>query len=107
FLSSRRRPRRLVSDWSSDVCSSDLGNIRELSNAMERAVLLCESPTLTADLLDLKGATPARMAQTVAVPSTPAAPSSFDDVIRDRSEERRVGKEGKSGGCRGDEENQS
>ena len=56
------------------------GNIRELSNAMERAVLLCESPTLTADLFDLKGATPK---QTVAVPSTPAAPHSFDDVIRD------------------------
>src|SRR5215510_5028494 len=34
------------------------GNIRELSNAMERAVLLCESSTLTGDLLDLKGATP-------------------------------------------------
>src|SRR5262250_840720 len=56
------------------------GNIRELSNAMERAVLLCESSTLTGDLLDLKGATPARMAQTVPVPP---APHSFDDVIRD------------------------
>src|SRR5437016_12133772 len=26
FFSSRRRHTRLVSDWSSDVCSSDLGN---------------------------------------------------------------------------------
>ena len=29
FFSSRRRHTRLVSDWSSDVCSSDLGSMRE------------------------------------------------------------------------------
>ena len=28
FFSSRRRHTRLVSDWSSDVCSSDLGALR-------------------------------------------------------------------------------
>src|SRR5262244_4285116 len=28
FFSSRRRHTRLVSDWSSDVCSSDLGRMR-------------------------------------------------------------------------------
>src|SRR5258706_10372077 len=28
FFSSRRRHTRLVSDWSSDVCSSDLGELR-------------------------------------------------------------------------------
>src|SRR5262249_57686029 len=28
FFSSRRRHTRLVSDWSSDVCSSDLGSAR-------------------------------------------------------------------------------
>src|SRR5256885_7556327 len=30
FFSSRRRHTRLQGDWSSDVCSSDLGNIFEL-----------------------------------------------------------------------------
>src|SRR5437016_7772340 len=30
FFSSRRRHTRLVSDWSSDVCSSDLNNTRLL-----------------------------------------------------------------------------
>src|SRR5438093_11165646 len=29
FFSSRRRHTRLVSDWSSDVCSSDLGRVHE------------------------------------------------------------------------------
>ena len=29
FFSSRRRHTRLVSDWSSDVCSSDLGDIED------------------------------------------------------------------------------
>src|SRR5262249_57715059 len=29
FFSSRRRHTRLVSDWSSDVCSSDLGGLHE------------------------------------------------------------------------------
>src|SRR5438046_10450374 len=33
FFSSRRRHTRLVSDWSSDVCSSDLGWRRERARA--------------------------------------------------------------------------
>src|SRR5829696_7479092 len=39
FFSSRRRHTRLVSDWSSDVCSSDLGAAAEASEsvAMETA----------------------------------------------------------------------
>src|SRR5258706_8253682 len=31
FFSSRRRHTRLVSDWSSDVCSSDLGTLNRIS----------------------------------------------------------------------------
>src|SRR5262249_59845186 len=34
FFSSRRRHTRLVSDWSSDVCSSDLGAIRFAGEAI-------------------------------------------------------------------------
>src|SRR5262249_57555497 len=45
------------------------GNIRELSNAMERAALLSESPLLTAGMLDLKGSAAPRVAQTASAPS--------------------------------------
>src|SRR5438093_13337717 len=41
FFSSRRRHTRLVSDWSSDVCSSDLAKAREMVvRAAERAASL-------------------------------------------------------------------
>src|SRR5258706_1138770 len=43
FFSSRRRHTRLVSDWSSDVCSSDL--IAVASNAEGRFPALPEWPT--------------------------------------------------------------
>src|SRR5262249_60531613 len=36
FFSSRRRHTRLVSDWSSDVCSSDLLTVRECLAGAER-----------------------------------------------------------------------
>src|SRR5574341_1739071 len=36
FFSSRRRHTRLVGDWSSDVCSSDLGTARELAEDLDR-----------------------------------------------------------------------
>src|SRR5262249_58412022 len=35
FFSSRRRHTRLVSDWSSDVCSSDLPDVEELGAHVE------------------------------------------------------------------------
>src|SRR5262250_68369 len=59
------------------------GNIRELSNAMERAALLSESPLLTAGMLDLKGSAAPRIAQTASAPSAGAAAPSFDNVMRD------------------------
>src|SRR5260221_6013633 len=43
FFSSRRRHTRSLCDWSSDVCSSDLGvavlNINELANSLKPVVL--------------------------------------------------------------------
>src|SRR5262249_59544797 len=38
FFSSRRRHTRLVSDWSSDVCSSDLQQGRSLTRGAQRLV---------------------------------------------------------------------
>ena len=60
FFSSRRRHTRLVSDWSSDVCSSDL--IRPFADLMVREganVSICarnvsEVEAVVADLKDRK-----------------------------------------------------
>src|SRR5437016_1412749 len=70
FFSSRRRHTRLVSDWSSDVCSSDLMG----EDALAAARALAERPTL--QRLTAEG-------QSDALPPF-------------RSEERRVGKEWRS-----------
>src|SRR5438046_5551661 len=74
FFSSRRRHTRLVSDWSSDVCSSDLVELRN------------------AELLtDVHGAVLARHGVAHVFNSWNEMPG-----IGERSEERRVGKECRS-----------
>src|SRR5688500_20278783 len=66
FFSSRRRHTRLQGDWSSDVCSSDLGTVRvELDTETFRGPVTRDVTVLTSD------------------PGNPSI----------RSEERRVGKE--------------
>src|SRR3712207_8782080 len=72
FFSSRRRHTRYWRDWSSDVCSSDLGPLSE---------------ALVRDLA--QGTTPD--AATLSLAERPAA-----EALTDRSEERRVGKECRS-----------
>src|SRR5262249_59567318 len=78
FFSSRRRHTRLVSDWSSDVCSSDLfgaGSRGDVERAAARAAELAEA-------LDDREAL--------------AMVTYYHGVITmlgERSEERRVGKE--------------
>src|SRR5262249_57271832 len=83
FFSSRRRHTRLVSDWSSDVCSSDLGRLvqqqhlraaQELRGQGQQYRLAAgqfADPPVQRNLLQAKG-------------------------VQCRSEERRVGKEGRS-----------
>src|SRR5256885_7977428 len=89
FFSSRRRHTRLQGDWSSDVCSSDLrqtGYIEgknftsEYRSADSNYDLL---PALAQDLVSR------RVDLIVTIGGTPTA----------RSEERRVGKEGRSRGA--------
>src|SRR5205085_5191435 len=78
FFSSRRRHTRFDCDWSSDVCSSDLD-----SGCAERVVGAGRSAAPGVVTLD-------------------DVPDAFGDdgftVCIDRSEERRVGKECRSGG---------
>src|SRR5437899_4956580 len=92
FFSSRRRHTRCLSDWSSDVCSSDLaprlprGTRPTTNRVAEREHLgLLADPQSGACL----GEAEVHLAR---VPRQPPC--------RERSEERRVGKEGRSEGSR-------
>src|SRR5688500_20195321 len=78
FFSSRRRHTRLQGDWSSDVCSSDL------SIVVTAATAVCS----------------ALGAARVCTPSTATICRRCRSATRNsaRSEERRVGKEGRAGG---------
>src|SRR5262249_56550544 len=99
---SRRRHTRLVSDWSSDVCSSDLARLHDLDLAVEVDDLLIE--------LEVEGEEPLGGGRT-GLDESLAFLDFFElrfvfqagiAVFLDhqlRSEERRVGKECGSGGC--------
>src|SRR5262249_58688559 len=85
FFSSRRRHTRLVSDWSSDVCSSDLAVGGELE------LFQTASPR---NRLEVFG-----KPRLLAVQGT-LAPLREDRRSGGRSEERRVGKECRARGAR-------
>src|SRR5262249_60110660 len=85
FFSSRRRHTRLVSDWSSDVCSSDLSIVNVVSSGV----------LPVAGGGGYFGLRP----YTLEMPyqATKAAVTALTFYLADeRSEERRVGKEGRS-----------
>src|SRR5207245_6113211 len=87
FFSSRRRHTRCYRDWSSDVCSSDLEAVTvDLGGTSSwcTGVLLGPQVVLTA----------ARCA--VPATYTAGAPAVKRSMVMVRSEERRVGKEGRS-----------
>src|SRR5205814_2942737 len=90
FFSSRRRHTRCLSDWSSDVCSSDLAmrarGVR-FGKALQMTNVLRDVPR---DLGAGRCYLPAR--DLAALGLTPA-----DLFDAERSEERRVGKECRSG----------
>src|SRR5205814_6060646 len=79
FFSSRRRHTRCLSDWSSDVCSSDLRR-----DAVRR--LLADDPAQVVWL----------MPQADGKFTPEVLPDSAFRPLEDRSEERRVGKECRS-----------
>src|SRR5258706_2429865 len=55
FFASRRRHTRLVSDWSSDVCSSDLGSCNNDPTLSLSDAMLVLAVTLVGSLLQLPG----------------------------------------------------
>src|SRR5947209_16105178 len=87
FFSSRRRHTRYWRDWSSDVCSSDLGALIAPDGRVERE----DRPVGAQGVNVVRRAERAR----ISVTKAPCAP-----VWRriGRSEERRVGKECRAGG---------
>src|SRR5262249_58967310 len=88
FFSSRRRHTRLVSDWSSDVCSSDLYGRKW------RLASLLSTQTPSRDRLPLYG----KLTEVVFVVRDVWLRDVAQKVRVVRSEERRVGKEGRGGG---------
>src|SRR5258706_10419212 len=89
FFSSRRRHTRLVSDWSSDVCSSDLvSSARSLMAPARRTAerLAGAINDLAEETLALAHHGSIARAQRVEI----------EDRLKARSEERRGGKEGRS-----------
>src|SRR5262249_56903771 len=90
FFSSRRRHTRLVSDWSSDVCSSDLGNLGNVSAFGKAFIELSELGLLS------------RLPRLAVINA--AGANTFYQLYERfglRSEERRVGKEGRTWGAAG------
>src|SRR5947199_3655001 len=87
FFSSRRRHTRCLSDWSSDVCSSDLSASMVSSGA---------GATIEAELIDAAGATVLEVRRKVSVAAGKDAEIEIDQPVKSRSEERRVGKEWRS-----------
>src|SRR5256885_3589089 len=86
FFSSRRRHTRLQGDWSSDVCSSDL----QLSCG---ALALIER---RGELVEAIGHRVEAVVQLGVGNEFARRPLALVDASRDRSEERRVGEEGRS-----------
>src|SRR5262249_59979320 len=95
FFSSRRRHTRLVSDWSSDVCSSDLaiastppGGVVDFEPGLSGTITLAGELDIAKDL-------------SITGPGACVVAVSGDHASRvfqiaARSEERRVGKEGRT-----------
>jgi two-component system response regulator HydG len=60
------------------------GNVRELKNVIERAVMLCEGDTITAELFDFPSSVSIQAPRKISLP--PPASLKLDDVTRDALE---------------------
>src|SRR5690606_40141439 len=93
FFSSRRRHTSFSRDWSSDVCSSDLGATVAFVNAdTEERVPLFENDAQYLPPPNFKGAVGEKWYLETSLPNGNQYVSEVE-IINPRSEERRVGKE--------------
>src|SRR5205814_2728499 len=97
---SRRRHTRCLSDWSSDVCSSDL-DARPRGATARRVLILSadvgEGHAAAARALARQLQEGPQQAQVTVIDGLAAMGRVLRPIVEDRSEERRVGKE-----CRGE-----
>src|SRR3546814_13585342 len=82
-----------ISDWSSDVCSSDLNLIRLLFGLSYEVAVVPPAVKATMTLTGLVGQSAARTLWLAQAPSANGPMASVDRIDFLRSEERRVGKE--------------
>src|SRR5205814_6531178 len=90
FFSSRRRHTRCLSDWSSDVCSSDLRLPREPEKLIDRVQKFWTAITSNQRFAALEFVLPEKRNQFLSGTPMPILKAR---VLGLRSEERRVGKE--------------
>src|SRR5438046_4771245 len=98
FCSSRRRHTRLVSDWSSEVCSSDLANDREWVNrqcTMQPLATFQQPLKLTGAIHQVRNVT---FILATGWEGSPFPPFYERAKAQGRSEERRVGEACRSRG---------
>src|SRR5262249_60015077 len=100
LFSSRRRHMRLVSDWSSDVCSSDLalGTAPATDQSIATQTMTFIAKWVYEDGFHMPNTTPVTTLDGVR-PKGEKAVVEFDPNRIVRSEERRVGKDAGSGGA--------
>src|SRR5438309_7793663 len=93
FFSSRRRHTRWNYDWSSDVCSSDLGYSAAKGDALVRGELCLEAIRLARVVRSLLPEPVSELEGLLALMLLHDARRATRVDVRGRSEERRVGKE--------------
>src|SRR5690606_40971542 len=95
FFSSRRRHTRFSRDWSSDVCSSDLASLFNLFSPTESKSL---PPPSTRTACSISGNSVSSVLAITRGVQNHTCILSPQIALFPRSEERRVGKECRSGG---------
>src|SRR5690606_41093165 len=96
FFSSRRRHTRFSRDWSSDVCSSDLGPLIQETNGSSQSSL--DQVTVPYGPYEIEAETPVAFsaARSSGSPAAFESAGPISSLLSARSEERRVGKECRS-----------
>src|SRR5205807_7378107 len=99
--SSRRRHTRLQGDWSSDVCSSDLGLLTRENQTLDQKTTEFQNRIDSLDklLADKRTRLERQFANMESILANLQTQQQAIGSLSTRSEERRVGKEGRSRGA--------